>query len=139
MIPAPAIWPGNNAHRVAVFQPDLHTDFERIEITLADALRSARAALEAMHDLPYATTKPLEQFRRFVTEKVEARRILNDDFRHWTKGILQHLAKADRAEEDEGTFDAVMRGLRDALEGSHRVADLLAAEKDVGWHRGIGR
>lgn len=135
MVPSPSIWPSTNVHRVAVFQPDLHVDVEKIETTLADAIGSARAAITAMYDLRYETVKPLALSRRVLTEKVEARRILNDDFRHHAKDLLSRLAKVDPEEEDGHALDIVMRGLRDALEGSHRVADLLAAERDVEWHR----
>jgi hypothetical protein len=137
MIPTPQIWPGDNSFRVAVFQPDLHDDFQKIEITLADAIASARAAIEAMHNLRPETVKPLEQARRNLAAKVDARRVLNDDFRHEAKIVLCSLARVDPEVEDSRILDTVMRGLRDAHEGSHRVADLIAAEKDIGRQRGV--
>lgn len=136
MIPTPQIWPGDNSFRVAVFQPDLHDDFQKIEIMLADAIGHARIAIDAISALSSGTTRSLEPSIRYVIEAVEKRRILCVDFREYAQNALRQLARIDPEGEDAEALDTVQRGLRDALEGSHRVADLIAAEKDIGWHRG---
>lgn len=136
MIPTPQIWPGDNSFRVAVFQPDLHDDFQKIEITLADAIGHARTAIDAIQALSPETARSLEPSLRYVIEAVAKRRILSADFRDYAQNVLRQLARIDPEGEEAEALDTVLRGLRDALEGSHRVADLIAAEKDIGWHRG---
>jgi hypothetical protein len=51
--------------------------------------------------------------------------------------VLKHLVREDRGDEIAGDLELSMRHLRDALNYSHRVQDLLAAERDIGRHRGI--
>ena len=118
-------------------QDEQARDFDRIEDLLADGLAAARAALEALELLPHEMLKPIETWHRAVTEQVGRRRLLNDQFRGDAEEILRRLARIDVAEADARAHDAVLRRLRDAVNLSHRVADLLAAEKDIGWHRGF--
>ncbi len=137
MVSMPNVFPAKNAHRIVHFSPDRIVDFDRLEDLLADAIRAAHAAMNALDELPWEDWKPVETWRRELVKKLEARRILNDDFRHSAQMILQELAKRESTEPQ--SLDYVVRRLRDALNGSLRVADLLAAENDIGWHRGIGR
>lgn len=62
---------------------------------------------------------------------------MSDDVRLAIEEMLRQLARAEANDTTAPLLDRLMRRLRDALEGSHSVADLLAAERDIGWHRGI--
>jgi hypothetical protein len=136
----PNSFPTQNSHRLVVFQPDLRgTDFDRIEDIAADAITAARSAVAAVENLPYDIFKPLQTDEKILRDAVERRRILTDDVRLAMEDMLRQLARVESDEATAPRLDMLMRSLRDALEGSHRVADLLAAEKDIGWHRGIGR
>ncbi len=137
MVSIPSVFHTKSTHRIEHFSPDRDKDFDRLEDVLADALGAARAAVNALDKLPYDDWKPVESWRRDLVKKLDERRILNDDFRHSAQVILRELSKRDSDEPQ--SLDYVIRRLRDALNGSLRVADLLAAEEDIGWHRGIGR
>lgn len=136
----PHSFPTQNSHRLVVFQPDLRgTDFDRIEDIAADAITTARSAVAAIEDLPYDIFKPIQSYEKILRDAVERRRILTDDARLAMEEMLRQLARVEPDEATAALLDRLMRSLRDALESSHRVADLLAAERDIGWHRNIGR
>ena len=139
MFAHPNAFSAQNSHRIALFQPDVaRPDLDRIEDIGADAIGTARMAVGYLEELPYETTKPIQSAIRTITTQVENRRVLTDDFRHAVLSVLKHLAREDLNDEMASDFDHAMRCLRDALNLSHRVQDLLAAEKDIGWHRGLG-
>jgi hypothetical protein len=138
MFAHPKAFTAQNSHRIALFQPDVaRPDLDRIEDIGADAIGTARTAVAYLEKLSYETTKPIQGVIRTITTQVEKRRVLTDDFRHAVTSVLKHLAREDYTEEMASDLDHAMRCLRDALNLSHRVQDLLAAEKDIGWHRGI--
>lgn len=129
-----------NSHRIALFQPDVaRPDLDRIEDIGANAIGTARTAVAYLEQLPYETAKPIQGLIRTITTQVEKRRVLTDDFRHAVASVLKHLAREDYTDKMAPDLDQAMRCLRDALNLSHRVQDLLAAEKDIGWHRDKGR
>jgi hypothetical protein len=66
---------------------------------------------------------------------VDDRRVLTEDFRHSANEALRALARCDVPVGAEASHDGVMRHLRDALNASNRVADLIATEADIDWRR----
>ena len=138
MLEKPNTFPTQNNYRIALFQPDIaRTDFDRIEDIGANAISSARCAVGQLEHLPHASIKPIDGFVRTIRTSVNQRRILTEDFRHAVLLVLKHLVREDRGDEIAGDLELSMRHLRDALNYSHRVQDLLAAERDIGRHRGI--
>ena len=69
-------------------------------------------------------------FRIFRTARLDAVR-----YRHAAQSALRELARLD-PELAPGLIDSAMRNLRDVLEASHRVTDLLAAEQEIARSRG---
>ena len=140
MFAHPNAFTAQNSHRIALFQPDVaRPDLDRIEDIGADAIGTARMAAAYLEELPHQTTKSIQSVIRTITTQVEKRRVLTDDFRHAVTLVLKHLAREEYIDEMASDLDHAMRCLRDALNLSHRVQDLLAAEKDIGWHRGLER
>ncbi|MGC0222772.1 hypothetical protein [Pseudooceanicola nitratireducens] len=136
MFPTPTTFPTNNTHRMVLFlDQQLHGDYERIEDILASAARYSRAASEAIAQLPYEALKPIQGWARDLDKHSERRRFLTDDYRHAAQSALRELARLE-PELAPGLIDSAMRNLRDALEASHRVADLLAAEQEIARSRG---
>ncbi|GGE29140.1 hypothetical protein GCM10011360_16560 [Primorskyibacter flagellatus] len=136
MFPIPQTFPTNNTHRMVLFlDHQLHGDYERIEDILANAARHTRAASEALAQLPYEALKPIQGWARDLEKHSERRRFLTDDYRHAARSALRELAKLE-PEMASGPIDSAMRNLRDALEASHRVTDLLAAEQEIARSRG---
>jgi hypothetical protein len=136
MFPTPKTFPANNTHRMVLFlDQQLHGDYERIEGILADAARHTRAAGESIAQLPYEALKPLQCWVRDLDKHSERRRFLTDDYRHAARSALRELARLDPELAPE-LIDGALRNLRDALEASHRVADLLAAEQEIARSRG---
>jgi hypothetical protein len=130
--------PSDNSHRIILHQPDRRqTDFERLEDIGADALGAARAALGAMTDLPYELFKPLQFHERVLRDAVKQRRMVGQEFRDAVDHLLE--AASDLPDDDTAreTVQRLIQCLTEALAMSHRVADLLAAERDIGLHRGI--
>ncbi len=137
----PTLVPGSNTYKAVVFQQPLPgSDFERLEDMSADAIALARKAVSSIRALPHQLFKPLQSHVDLFEKQVDMRRILNDNFRVRAEDILDLLARTHAPDDEtEDRIDQIRRELRDALETSYRVSDLLGAEKDVGWHRGIGR
>lgn len=135
MFPHPTSYPTANTHRMVLFHDQkMHADFERMEDILADAARHVRTALEAITLLPYESYKPVQGWVGDLTKAAEKRRFLTEDFRHTAQSALRELAQLD-PEQAPGVIDRSMRHLRDALEASHRVNDLLAADQEITRHR----
>ena len=138
MLVTPNTFPTQNNHRIALFQPDIaRTDLDRIEDIGANAIASARCALGQLEHLPHATLKPIDGFIRTIRTSVDQRRVLTEDFRHAALLVLKHLVREDRGEDIAGDLDQSIRCLRDALNQSHRVQDLLAAERDIARNRSV--
>lgn len=138
MLVTPNTFPSQNNHRIALFQPDIaRSDFDRIEDIGANAIASARCALSQLEQLPHATLKPIDSLIRTIRTGVDQRRVLTEDFRHDALLVLKHLVREDCSEDISSDLDQSIRCLRDALNYSHRVQDLLAAERDIGRHRGL--
>ena len=136
MFPKPTTYANSNNHRLALFlDQKMHGDFERIEDILADASRHTRAACEAISHLPYDAFKPLQRWSGDLAKNLEQNSLLTEDFRHAVRPALREMAKLE-PELAPGLIDDATRHLRDALEASYRVSDLLAAEQAIAKHRG---
>lgn len=135
----PTSYPQGNTHRLVVHQPDqASTEFERIEDLLADGLRHLRRAL-AVHDLPTEAGLALEPHARRVRELVlSKRRLLSDDTRHLVGAHLEAARRCAGEHSSTPALNGLIEALAAALEASEWVADLLAAERDVAWHRSAG-
>jgi len=140
MFPMPSNFPTQNNHRVVLFLPEQsRDDFDHLEELTANGLHAARDALQSLQELKLQEDRALYADIAELGETLEQRRLLNDQFRTIAASLLRRLGLQD---PDKGTtepLDQIMRDLQEALSLSHRVSDLLAAERDVGWHRGIGR
>ena len=95
---------------------------------------------------PPATRRPV--YSRFTEFKkhLDKRRVLNEDYLNVTGAILRHLEGIDHSDEtlvrtqaESNLLINIVNLLQEAIDLSNRVLDLLAAERDVGWHRGLGR
>lgn len=136
MFPKPQSYPTQNTHRmVHFFDRPRHTDFERIEDILADAARLVRDVVTGMQELPYDAFKPLQAWHRDLEKQAAKGRFLSQDFRHAAQSALRELARQVPDPTPE-LIDRLQRDLRDALEASHRVGDLLAAEQEIAFTRG---
>ncbi len=134
----PTSFPTQNTHRVVLFQPDaIRPDFERLEDICADAVAAARTAFEATDRLPHPLFKLIERPLATLAEAVSRRRVLSDDYRFALGDMLRALAAAEIGDAEADLHYLLCTALRDALNLSNRVSDLLAAEKDIGWQRGM--
>jgi len=146
MLPKPTSYPTQNTHRVVLFRQDLPaTDFDQLETLTADALSKARNAIALMRELPWDIAKRCQFDLKGLEKQVERRRVLTDDFRNPLGSMLHSLARADVPEPSSSDavghqtaaaiHDRVMRSLRDALNLSNRVSDLVAAERELCFAR----
>ncbi|TLP61341.1 hypothetical protein FEE96_13920 [Parasedimentitalea maritima] len=132
--------PTQNNHRVALFFPEQsRDDFDRLEELTANGLRAARSALEGLQDLSIQNDRGLFADLVKLRTVLERRRLLSDQFRNTAASLLLRLEHIELSDNDTAGLDQIIRDLNDAHNLSHRVCDLLSAEQDVGWHRGIRR
>jgi hypothetical protein len=127
----PKTFPTQNNLRSVVYQPDRHTDFDRMHDLCADAARAARSALAGMHKLPDEAMRPLQFHRQMLADALDRGRVLTDSFREASIALMAGISAFEQGADDR-TRSAVLSSLNEALERSHRVGDLLAAEKDQG-------
>ena len=108
------------------------SDFERIEEIGADAMEAARQALDALlrvESLPML--RAVDDLRRIVAD----RSALSQTARHLIGDALVALRELAPGDPRIGSaHENLVRCLR----FSERVADLLAAERHIGFCRGIG-
>ncbi len=134
MIPAPTHFPNDNSHRVALFlQPTPRDDFDRLEELTANGLQAARKALEDLASLTRQLDRSTAADVTELRQAVEKRRLLNDRFVDAATELCAQLSDAPHAD----LCAEIASNLKKAISLSNRVRDLLAAERDVGWHRGI--
>jgi hypothetical protein len=131
MTAMPNTFPTQNSHRSVVYQPDRYTDFDRMHDLCADAAHAARTALGGMDRLPHEAMRPLQFHRKVLSDALDRGRVLTDSFREASIALLAGIAAFEQGADDR-TRSAVLSCLNEALERSHRVGDLLAAEKDQG-------
>ena len=135
----PNSFPAQNTHRLVMFHPDLppRDDFDRLEELTANGLRAARNALQTLKALPHQRDRSLTADLVELTRSLEMRRLLNDCFIDAASGVLCHLSQGSFQEATPEQIERATHDLKEAVDLSNRVRDLLAAEHDVGWHRGI--
>jgi|GEM_PF-2777239 len=127
-----------NTHRLVVITAEAQPDeFARLEITTADALAAARDALRAFEAEP-VSDRPLQSTMRGMNELVGKGRVIGTSFQDLATDALQCI-ESTATEQGSDQLTRTELALRKALALSQRVSDLLAAERDIGWHRGIGR
>ena len=132
----PTNFPTQNNHRVVLFLPEQSRDgFDRHEELTANGLRAARNTLRLLQELNLREDRALYVNITELREKLEQRRLLNDHFRTTAASLLRGLGLQDPEEGTTKPLDQIRHDLQEVLSLSHRVSDLLAAERDVGWHR----
>ncbi|WP_270733106.1 hypothetical protein [Shimia sp. Alg240-R146] len=138
MIPAPTHFPNDSSHRVALFlKPAERDDFDRLEELTADGLQAARKAVEDLTNLQIQFDRTATANLTELQQAVEKRRLLNDRFVDAANALRTQLAGMEHPEDCAEVFDRIAQELGQAIALSNRVRDLLSAERDVGWHRGI--
>ncbi|MEC8196781.1 MAG: hypothetical protein VX228_10770, partial [Pseudomonadota bacterium] len=134
----PTHFPNDNSHRVALFlQPTPRDDFDRLEELTANGLQAARKALEGLASLTIQLDRSTAADVTELRQAVEKRRLLNDRFVDAAHALRTKIADMEHPEDCAEIFDRISQELQQAISLSNRVRDLLAAERDVGWHRGI--
>lgn len=121
-------------HHVIVEQ--ITSDFERIEVIGAEALRAARGAWASIGDLPTDVAVELNREIGDLRQIVETSAMLKQESRHLIGILLRQLE--DRRERIEVERQYPLFGhLHEAVKHSQRVADLITAERHVGRARGF--
>ena len=138
MIPEPSSFASGSSHRVALF-PQPTSDFERLEDMLADAISAARDAVQHAALIDYELYKPIQALMKDVEKQVDLGRLLTDDFRRPCGAAWSSLSQSRPSADAAAAHEHMTDRLATALRLSHRVNDLLAAERDIGWRRGVGR
>ena len=134
MFQPPGTFSSGSSHRVVHFlDQQIHTDHQRIEDILADVARCMRGAIEALDEIPF---EGVDYWRHDLIRKAGTGRFLSDEFRNAARRALRALAQQD-PETAPAAHDRASRLLRDALEHSHRVTELLAAEREIADVRGL--
>lgn len=135
---APTLFDTKNNHRVVHFFPETQPrDFDKIEDLLADATRAARDGLEAFEQMPRDEIARLDLVARTVRAAISKRRLLDETVRDGLRALLHALARIEPDDRTAEVHDRASRRLRDALNGSERVEDLIAAEREIGRARSI--
>jgi hypothetical protein len=139
-IPIPTAFKSNNTHRVLLHVHNLpSTDFGRIEDMTADATGAARDAVAHLAHLPDDMTHAVQEAIETIAYSVGNRNVLTGHFREAAQAVLSALARAEVRDAVAEPHDSAMRSLRDALNLSRRVADLVGAEAQLAWLRKRGR
>lgn len=134
----PTSIPTQNTYRlVHLFPESRSTDFNRLEDLAADATKHARAALSLQDGLFTEAHNTLAKDMARLTGAVSARRLLTDDARGALEAIVAHCDRLLAEHGDDTVVEALQLQAQAALDASHRVADLLAAEDSIGHFRGI--
>jgi hypothetical protein len=116
---------------------EAHPDeFARLEMTTADALAAARAALAAYQADPIADPA-LQPVIRALDDLIGRGRVLGPTFHDLADEALRHLSRIE-AHTMSDKLCAIQRPLGEALTLALRVSDLLAADREIDWHHGIG-
>ncbi|ABA81574.1 hypothetical protein GQF56_21725 [Rhodobacter sphaeroides] len=136
----PTLIPAQNNHRVVHFTGnEPPRDFERLEEIAADGIAAARDALALLPLLPTHLFNQLHGVAGELLPHVSDRRLLNGRARQHLEAVVEVInrLRLQVDSEDEALFGEIGRNIIAALDASNRVADLLAAEKEIGWLRGI--
>lgn len=126
---------GSDHRIVHFFDHKPHSDHDRLEDILADARASSRGAMAALNELPH---DGVVGWRHDLTRQAMSERLLGGDFKLVAERALHMLSEQDPKTETLEHGEA-RRLLRDALEKAQRVADLLAAEREIGDFRNLSK
>jgi hypothetical protein len=126
----------SNKHQLSVELADQRGEHERLEETLADALEAARRVLGALREIGHEPGKRTDWAIGKLGDLVEKGRPLDELFRVELGVIGDHLAQSELPSERDQTRRAIAADVARAMRLSQRVADYLAAEREIGWHRG---
>jgi len=111
---------------IAPLQLDLHNeDLHRIQ-TLALKAR------DSLHDLSQDCLRGAIFNLQFFDAQIAQKRVLSEAFRDASSALLRNLVRIEPSEDQAFALDRVIRRLRDALNASHRGADLLDAKQEIG-------
>ena len=133
----PSSIPIQNNHRLIVVNAEAEPDdFTRLEVLTADAISHARTASEAGKAICTAGNRAFHYALEELAEHVAKRRVLSNAFRETVAAVQCHLDRATEGQPDK-IAPAMSEALKRSIALSLRVTDLLGAERDVGWHRGI--
>ncbi|WP_295536894.1 hypothetical protein [uncultured Thioclava sp.] len=111
---------------IAPLQLDLRDeDLNRIQ-TLALKAR------DSPHDLPQDYLRGTLCDLQFFEAQIVQQRVLSEAFRDASSALLRHLARIEPDEDQAFALDRVIWHLRDALNASHRGADLMDAKQEIG-------
>lgn len=131
---------GPDHRRIDLLQSNAVTrDLDRLEEILAEGYAAIREAVARLAALPPDLAVPLEAEARAVRDAFVKHRLLSADCRN---AIRRWLTKADLhvgSRDSNRTIARVRDLLNEAQGASDRVLDLLAAEREVRWHRTNGR
>lgn len=128
--------PASNTHRVILVGAERPlTDFERLEEILAGAIGQAREALALLDRLPGECRLATRLEERALRGHVERRRLLSEKARSDVGAYMYALERWQAGRDPCPAIAAVEASLREARSTAERVADLIGAEQDIGWHR----
>lgn len=134
----PTNFPTQNNYRIVHFNPDqLVVDFNRIEDIGADAIASARQAMTLLPGLYTEAHNRLAEVTDRIAAHVAKRRLLTEEARVDLETAVNTCLALLGENGEDTVVGAIGEHLQEALDASNRVADLLAAEESIGWHRGI--
>lgn len=137
----PTSFTNSNTHRLVHFNPDAkRSDIERLDDLAADAVEMTREALSLTPGFDTPTHNALHGNVSAIERHAARRHMLGDTCQADLDGCIEAVCKIL---EIDGTEDSVLVSflalLREVLNRSHRVSDLIAAEREIGRMRGIGR
>ncbi|EAQ14709.1 hypothetical protein BD830_106366 [Maritimibacter alkaliphilus HTCC2654] len=110
-------------------------EVDNLEAMIADAARDARDGLRGLHALSSRAIRDNELNIKTLTDIIEQKRILTDQFRHTIRLILANIAQSHPETDEDPVADTVRRDLLSASYLSQRVSDLIEAEQMIGKKR----
>ncbi|MEC7760809.1 MAG: hypothetical protein VX874_02705 [Pseudomonadota bacterium] len=118
-------------HKIEVHYEPPVREIDNLEVMIANAARDARDGLNGVRELGYEAIGGNELSIKTLTDIIEQKRILIDQFRHTIHLILANLATSHPETEGDPAAEAVRRDLRSASYLSERVSDLIEAEQMI--------
>lgn len=136
MLRLPSSYQGTNIHRAVLTHETLPgTDYDRLEDLVADAIAAARRAVQVLDSFNEALPRPIMRRVAYLKHCVKHRSVLNDFFRACAATVLERCDSMEALEAEADARDQARYQLRKAIELSHRVCDLLAADRELARRR----
>lgn len=137
----PTSFTNANTHRLVHFNPDSKcSDIERLDDLAADAVEMTREALSLVPGFDTPTHNALHAHVGAIERHAARRHMLGDACQADLEACIEAVCKVLEIDDTEGSvLVAFLALLREVLNRSHRVSDLVAAEREIGRMRGIGR